>query len=414
MITSVLQDARVRRAGPSGHGSLRRLNTTLLALLAGCAPGEDAARWRGTIDTLSNGAVVVRNEGGQVWDSASAWRVVEELRIGSPDEEGPASFSRIADIAVDARGRIYVLEGEAQQIRLFDSAGRFVRTVGRKGHGPGEFDQAIGMRWDPTGRLWVVDQGNVRYTVVDTAGRVVAARRRPLSGWFTWRWDGGLDSAGRVYEWYRVPGDMERGALLRYDTTFATADTFPLPTYQGEVFKIEDKSRRVRGSVPYTPTLAWTFDPRGYVWFGISVPYRIYQRRLGGDTVRIIERAYEPLAVTTADRDSAIVRLEWFTKQGGQIDASRIPKVKPAFDRFFLDDAGNLWVDPVTARQDDGRVFDVFDPRGRYLGRARSDFSIVGTPAFRGERLYAVTLDENDIPYVVRARIVRGRPAAVP
>jgi len=62
----------------------------------------------------------------------------------------------------------------------------------------------------------------------------------------------------------------------------------------------------------------------------------------------------------------------------------------------------------VTARQDDDRVFDVFDPEGRYLGRARSNFTVVGTPVLRGERLYSVTRDENDIPFVVRARIERG------
>lgn len=409
-MTDVLQDARCGRAGPSGHGS--RAGTTraalLLALLAGCARGERTRGWHGTIDTLPNGTVVVHNDGGGVWDSASAWRVVEELRIGSADGEGPGSFSRIADIAVDSRGHIYVLEGDAQQIRVFDSRGAFVRTVGRKGHGPGEFDQAIGMRWDPSGRLWVVDQGNVRYTVVDTAGRVVTVRRRPLSGWFTWRWDGGIDSAGRVYEWYRVPGDMERGALLRYDTTFTTADTFPLPTYQGELFKLEGKSRRVWGSVPYTPTLSWVFDPRGYVWFGITVPYRIYQRRLAGDTVRVIERAYEPLPVTSEDRDSAIARLDWFTKQGGKVDASRIPRVKPAFDLFFLDDTGYLWVDPVTPKQDQGRVFDVFDPDGRYLGQARANVRLSGQPVFRGDYVYATTEDESGIPYVIRARIIRA------
>lgn len=384
------------------------LGTVLLLLLAACSGGQGTSGWRGSIDTLPNGIVAVHNEGVGIWDSTTAWRIVEDLRIGSSDGEGPTSFSNIADIAVDALGRMYVLERDAQQVRVFDSAGTHVRTVGRKGHGPGEFDQAIGMRWDPRGRLWVVDQGNVRYTVVDTAGHVVTTRRRPVSGFFTWRWDGGLDTAGRVHEWYRPLGETQRSTLLRYDTTFTAADTFPLPTYEGEVFKIEEKSRRVWSSVPYTPTLSWTFDPRGHVWFGITAPYRVYQRRLAGDTLRIIERAYAPLPVTPTDRDSAIGRLEWFTKQGGQVDASRIPKVKPAFDRFFLDDDGNLWVDPVTVRQDDNRVFDVFDSRGRYLGGARSDFSIVGTPVFRGDWLYAVTQDENDVPFVVRARIVRG------
>ncbi len=397
-------------AGPS-RGFSRALTAAVgVIVVAACASNERSTggAWRGTIDTLASGTIVVHNPQTGIWDSASAWRIEEELRIGSAEGEGPPAFNQIADLQVDSLGRIYVLESQAQEIRVFDSTGRFVRTVGRKGRGPGEFAQVIGMRWDPAGRLLVVDQGTARYTILDTVGRMLATRTRPLSGWFTWRWQGGLDSTGRVYEWYRQPGAMERDALLRYDTTFKAADTFPLPAYQGESFKIEEKNRRVWGSVPYTPTLSWVFDPRGYIWFGITVPYRIYQRRLAGDTVRVIERAYEPLPVTSEDRDSAIARLDWFTKQGGKVDASRIPSVKPAFDLFFLDDTGYLWVDPVTPKQDQGRVFDVFDPDGRYLGQARANVRLSGQPVFRGDYVYATTEDESGIPYVIRARIIRA------
>jgi hypothetical protein len=87
---------------------------------------------------------------------------------------------------------------------------------------------------------------------------------------------------------------------------------------------------------------------------------------------------------------------------------SRIPSVKPAFDSFLLDDAGYLWVDPVTPKQGEGRVFDVFDPDGRYLGQARANVRLSGRPVFRGDYVYATTEDESGIPYVIRARIIRG------
>ncbi|HXF95250.1 MAG TPA: 6-bladed beta-propeller [Gemmatimonadales bacterium] len=380
-----------------------------VVLFATCASPERSAggRWRGTVDTLASGTIVVHNPATGIWDSASAWRIDEELRIGSAEGDDALAFNQIADLEVDRVGRIYVVESQTQEIRVFDSAGRFLRTIGRKGRGPGEFQQAIGMEWDPAGRLWVVDQGNVRYTLLDSAARVLGTRTRPLSGWFTWRWQGGLDSTGLVYEWYRKPDPTGGDVLLRYDTAFKAADTFPLPAYEGEVFKIEESGRRIWASVPFTPALSWIFDPRGYVWFGITAPYRIYQRRLEGDTVRVIERAYEPLPVTSEDRDSVIARLDWFTKQGGKVDASRIPRVKPAFDSFFLDDRGYLWVDPVTPKEDEGRVFDVFDPDGRYLGRARANVRLAGQPVFRGDYLHATTEDESGIPYVIRARIIR-------
>jgi sugar lactone lactonase YvrE len=113
--------------------------------------------------------------------------------------------------------------------------------------------------------------------------------------------------------------------------------------------------------------------------------------------------------VAGAEKDSAIARAKWFTDQGGKVDRSRIPDVMPAFRSFEVDDEGNLWVEPYVARGDTARRYDVFDPSGRYLGQARSDVGIAGSPRplFRRGAVYAVVTDEVGIPYVVRARIVR-------
>jgi hypothetical protein len=50
----------------------------------------------------------------------------------------------------------------------------------------------------------------------------------------------------------------------------------------------------------------------------------------------------------------------------------------------------------------------VFDTQGRYLGRLRAPVDVGGSPppVFRGDRIYAVTRDELDVPYIVRLRIV--------
>lgn len=381
----------------------------LTAVAGGCGGSEARSGWIGTVDTLPSGAVHVRNPADGVWDSASAWRIEEELRIGSADGEGPRGFNQIAALEVDAIGRVYVLEGHAQDIRVFDSLGFHVRTIGRKGHGPGEFEQANGLAWDTQGRLWVQDQQSARYTLIDTSGHVAETRRRPITGFFTAGWQGGIGRDGRVYEQYLSGRPFGEPVLLRYHDDMSGADTFPLVRFEGQYFEFVGPNTRSRSNVPYTPSLYWLFDPRGFVWFGITAPYRIYQRRLEGDTVRIIERAYTPLPVTSEDKDSAIARLEWFTKQGVEIDRSQIPDVRPAFDGFFLDDAGYLWVDPVTPRGEQGYVFDVFDPEGRYLGMARSrvKVSMWPPPVVRSDRLYAVTLDEDGIPFVARARIAR-------
>jgi hypothetical protein len=148
-------------------------------------------------------------------------------------------------------------------------------------------------------------------------------------------------------------------------------------------------------------------DRRANLWFGTQDQYRIYQRNLAGDTLRILEKPFTPLPVTSVEKDSALSRFEWFTKQGGSVDPSKVPARKPAFANFFPDDQGNLWVAP-TVNQERGRVFDIFDPEGRYLGRITLPVAIQHSPVFRGAALYAISKDSMDVPFVVRGRVERG------
>jgi hypothetical protein len=364
------------------------------------------------MDTLPNGTIHVTNPDQGTWDSATAWRVVESVRIGTDEAEGPASFARIGWVEVDRAGRIYVLETDVQEVRVFDSTGGYLRTLGRKGGGPGEFQQAIGLAWDRAGHLWVVDQQNARYSVFDTAGILVASRPRAPTTHFVGSWLGTITEGGEVIEWLGQGLDTP-ATLVRLDSTdLIPADTFPLPEFESPMFELRRRSGRnlsiSRVNAPYAAQLAWHLDPAGHLWFGVTDSYRLYQRRLAGDTVRIVERAFTPIPVTSAERDSALTRLRWFTEQGGQIDPSKIPAAKPAFSSTFSDDQGNLWVIPVVTGER-GRTADVFDPEGRYLGSVGLSFSLgFQRPVLRGDAVYAVTLDSMDVPYVVRARIEKG------
>src|SRR6187551_3395842 len=69
--------------------------------------------------------------------------LVEELRIGGA-EEGPASFTTIAGLGFDAEGRIWVLDRQTQELRVFGRNGEFVRNIGQRGSGPGEFQEING------------------------------------------------------------------------------------------------------------------------------------------------------------------------------------------------------------------------------------------------------------------------------
>ncbi|MGD2134612.1 MAG: hypothetical protein PVF27_00555, partial [Gemmatimonadales bacterium] len=56
---------------------------------------------------------------------------------------------------------------------------------------------------------------------------------------------------------------------------------------------------------------------------------------------------------------------------------------------------------------DDDRILDVFDREGRFLGTVTLPFAITRSPAprVRDDTMWAVTEDNLEVPYVVRARI---------
>lgn len=389
----------------------RRLaSLALAAALAACGDARAGGGWTGTVDTLANGAVLVSNPATGTWDPGEEWTIEEELRIGSADVEGPELFGQVASLAVDDLGRIYVAEGQAHEIRVFNPDGSHLRTLGRKGGGPGEFEQISGMDWGPDGNLWIMDTGNSRLSVFDTTGAYVTSHRRE-GGFIMVPWRGGFDRQGRLYDVTGVRDGTEfRQVLVRYDENVQPTDTFRIPEYENETFDLVDDRglRRMSTWVPFTPNQGWTLDPEGDLWIGVNDRYRINHVTFGGDTTRVVERPFTPAPITDQEREEAMERLDGFVQQGGDVDASRIPDTKPAYGAFTTDDAGNLWV-IATGESDAPQVWDVFDPEGRYLGAVTTDlrFGLYPRPVFRDGFLYAVTTDELEVPYVVRARIGR-------
>jgi hypothetical protein len=163
-------------------------------------------------------------------------------------------------------------------------------------------------------------------------------------------------------------------------------------------------------TVPFTPDRAMHLDHDGHLWWGITDQYRLVQQRVEGDSIRIIERAYEPLPVQEVEAQNALEPTASIGQPGWSVEGPPVPDFKPAFRSFFLDDSGHLWVYPHLAPEDDGRVLEIFDPVGRFLGRVRLPFVVDMSimPLVRGGALYAVTRDEFDVQYVARVRITRG------
>lgn len=394
-----------------GRGVSLSALALLWALLPACSAGEGGrgGAWGGWMDTTAAGVVHVHSPADPAWSPDEAWRVTEELRLGSASTDGPELFGRVVALEVGPDGRLYVFDGQAQELRIFSADGRHLRTVGGEGGGPGEFRGVAALRWSPSGELWVVDPQAGQISFLDRDGAYLGSRPAP-GGFAVFPWEGGFDARGGFWDYaFRVEPEGPRFFLVRFDEAGEPLDTLVPPSFHGEraAFEHRGDGGTLRAGVPFMPGLAWRRAPEGGIWAALTGEYTLFRLDPSGDTVRVLHRAFEPLPVTDEDVEDAVRGLRWFTDQGGRIDRGRIPEVKPALETFFLDDAGRPWVVPVTDPEEQGRVLDVFGTEGRYLGSVRLPFRLLSfpTPVFRAGGIHGVTSDELGVQYVVVGRI---------
>lgn len=127
---------------------------------------------------LAHVTLAACHHGGVQRDGPPTWKLRLDWRIGSADRPG-YDLTRTSAILVGPTGSIYVDQPMDANIREFDSAGRFVRTIGRRGTGPAEFTRPVllGIKDDT---LYIGDTASDRITVFDTAGAFLADFRIPV------------------------------------------------------------------------------------------------------------------------------------------------------------------------------------------------------------------------------------------
>ena len=344
------------------------------------------------------------------------WTLVEELRFGNGESE-PYTFSDIRGIGVGDGGRIFVLDYKVQEIRMFDASGKFIKLAARRGRGPGEISNANGLAMGPDGSIWVNDPSNSRFSVFKPDGSFLRQHVVPIRG-YGFIWEGVVDTNNRVVDPLFVPGPKgESSVHSRRLSADGTEERDTLETACGRTTAARPwlAQNKTGGgmvmNVPFTPTPRVRYEPRGFVWCTPSAEYRVARVRLGSsDTVAIAQRTVPPVPVSSQERATAVARADSALGrfESKNADFSQIPRTKPFIDDLYVDDGGRLWVrrpspDPKMT------IMDVFDDRGRFLATVRAPFRLDSyrRPLIRGDTMYAVALDDDDVQNVVRARIRR-------
>ncbi len=408
---------------------MRKQNVWLLAVLAaiGCAGGE-LTEWTGTV-TDSAGVSIVSNPAEGIWTASTQWTLNEEVRIGALEGEPEYQFGQVGFIAVDSKARMFVLDAQAQHIRVFTPEGKYEQTIGRPGGGPGELGaSAMTLFMGPGDTLLVPDLGNQRINRYAPDGSSL--------GSFRLAFENGMPMAiaatrsGIIAEQVRplrlpdrpVPDSMD--AIITLGTDGTVLDTImKFPSGRTLTFTRDIPEINLFSAEP-----VWRLTDDLRLWYGVNNEYRIGMYTPEGDLARIVSKPFERTPVTDRDQTKVLEFLETAWRDAG-VPPPAIPRLKdavsfaesyPAYAQFQVGPGQTMWVQHIQSPsalseeefasynflEDIGAPdWDVFDADGRLLG-------VVTMPkrfaprTFVGDKIYGVWRDELDVQYVVRLGIV--------
>ncbi len=392
----------------------------LLVVLTACTEGKAAKVPMATIDTLPGGVVRVSSAQPTGWaDSSRAWGIEEIIRFGAA--EGPGQLVEPGSMGVDGAGRVYVVDRKPMMVKVFDSTGAFVRSIGREGAGPGEF--RVGFIAVRGANLVVQDPMNARTSVFDTSGTYLRSWKSSCCYWD----EISIDNAERIYVPTMIPRDTagpSRGrAFTRYRMTGEVVDTLFVPTRDDEakqwmfVSKGKGKERNMMStSVPFAPNVVQAFHPEGGFVSGWTGDYRVIRSPSGSDTSRIIARAWTADPIPDVMRQARVDEMIKNAKDmvGEEVaravaKLSDVPTTAPAYVGLKVDPTGGIWARHLVGSDSTKTRFDVFGADGSWLGQLTTPIGLpeYGGMTFTRDGMLAAIEGDDGLPTIVRLRIKR-------
>ena len=381
----------------------------------------------------------------------------EQYRIGTLGGEEWEQFGRVASVAFDAAGRLYVFDSQVNRIFVVDADGTLIRQVGREGDGPGEFRNITDWVAMEDGRLVVRELRRRAYHVfgpngdfermvrmggnpsIAISGLLIAQRganavittpigsRRFASSMNTP--DGQpprrAPATSRPIELVSLAGDEI--------VTDTIVDAWLPPGREGVGPNLFGLPR----PLTFDPKLHWGVLPDGSVAFADSTTYAIRIAAAGTGISRVLTRGFAPEPMTGRRvRDEKNRRLreleaipdEELSRTGSVINGQpvrRDPEVErerrredienmeffsevPVIRGLFVAWDGTIWVQRRGEEPDSDGPVDLLMPDGTYLGSFPTD-GVEIPDAFGPDGLAAyIETDELGVQTVVVGRLSVG------
>lgn len=360
------------------------------------------------------------------------WRLERDLTIGSIDDP-EQSLTAAGTLTVDEEGTIYLAQPRDHQIRLYSRSGDFLAVIGREGQGPGEFSSIGYLGWLGD-TLYVGDSGNQRISFFGRDGSFLRSIRLAWSvidNVFTPRTvsrvlrDGTVLVQPSFASRLLADGTITSRPLFRMDTTGTLLRTVAETSLENSQLSIQRGTGGLYGSQPFADAPLLALAPSGEFVVVLDrtaatqdrgAAMQLRKITVDGDTAFTREIPYSPIPLPGEVVDSLLAaRAESFANSPmfGSVrearealnDAVFIPSYYPPASRILVASSGEIWVQRENVSGSERR-WDILSPEGDPVGRV----VLPGSTRIHDSKngwLWATELDELDVTYVVRYRILR-------
>lgn len=341
---------------------------------------KQKTEWKGTIEVV-DGVTFVRNPKDPIYKDVIPV-IKEELRIPLPGAPPEALFSSINTLAIDDAENLYVADSKERCVKVFDSSGHFIRSVGQVGQGPGEIISLRKIFIMNRDELVLHDIQGRKFQVFTLDGRFLRTMSqqsdlfRPFSSFYK-------DSLDQFYGERSVFDEETLDYWIEID---ALND-------QIELSKLIEKIPQPTGKDWIKKMKRPVFEgwPGGGVIVGHTWDYSFYVYDTNGKLRKEIRRDYKVIPYPQEERDF------WESTIGRELSKN----APYPYSHMFVDEQGWMFV-RTTHRTADRKFcyYDIFNSEGKYLYKfpiadrdwvtsedvqARSDPFLV-----RGGRIYLV------------------------
>lgn len=313
--------------------------------------------------------------------------LTEELSIGGGEKDEEV-FSESIFINVDSNGNIYVTDMKLNNIKVFDSSGVHIRTIGKEGQGPGELSMPTGIQITPDGEIMVEEVMNRRLSFFTPSGKflknISTADKTSLTGLIVGP-EGQMVGREMVVE----NGKMV-WAVKKYDKDLK------------ELFTVDevDFPNVLQGKVnPFDLMIIFDIDRDGNIIYGTTKEYEIKFIDPEGKHTKSITKKYDPIKITEKDKKEILDRIP----ETGTINLKErieFPKYYPAFQNFTLDEERRIFVRTFEKGKKEGQyILDIYNPEGHLISQIPLKVNPV---LWKDGKLYST--EESDQGYILIKR----------